>query len=488
MRKILFLTALVTATCPALATAPLSAANTPSEYLQAFLAQMAVSDSIQNELPPKYSGGIRIRTALPINAAKLFGSYAAPSPYMAQPDFANTLPQFFPRTVMIEQNMAKLYALDHGRVQALPWSGSYWPTYRLGLAERYDDKDYPSSKIYEDYSKFYAERLPEVYSTQAQLDKLSPAEKYDLLVGDQTKSLTRYSIARGGTAYKTDRAATWVGICHGWAPASYMVPRPRHNVDFELNKGLILRFYPDDIKGLATLLWANTKKRERFIGMRCNQKNAPINSNNRIIDAECFDINPGTWHALVLNQVGILKQNFIMDATYDFEVWNHPVRAYALTYFNPQTNTVTTNYEEGKVTKKNFTNDKFAHFRNPKTVAIIGVSMEVEYVIEVKPMATIYDTEKDDFSQVVQYIYDLELDADGKVIGGEWYQRAHPDFVWTPEAGSDPTSIADAKLVGEWNDKTPPAAWVVPAREASKNGQPLARVLKKLLKMATVAQ
>src|SRR5690606_28832577 len=57
---------------------------------------------------------------------------------------------------------------------------------------------------------------------------------------------------------KNSLMALWEGICHGWATAAGIVPRPIHTVDIRLPSGKNLRFYPSDLKGLASLLWANS--------------------------------------------------------------------------------------------------------------------------------------------------------------------------------------------------------------------------------------
>ena len=67
------------------------------------------------------------------------------------------------------------------------------------------------------------------------------------------------------------------------------------------------------------------------------------------------------------------------------------------------------------------------------------------------------------------YYYDLELDAAGKVIGGEWYTRDHPDFLWTPPAGSRAVTRHEAAATGEWDSTQPlPESWRVAARAAAR--------------------
>ena len=65
-----------------------------------------------------------------------------------------------------------------------------------------------------------------------------------------------------------------------------------------------LRFYPADIKGLATLLWANADTVSRFVGGRCNDKKPAVDASGRLVSERCFDTNPGTFHLGVVNQLG----------------------------------------------------------------------------------------------------------------------------------------------------------------------------------------
>ena len=53
---------------------------------------------------------------------------------------------------------------------------------------------------------------------------LSPAEKYDLLVGDANYGLTK-QMWNAGKGYhdRYGSVESWMGYCHGWAPAAYAV-------------------------------------------------------------------------------------------------------------------------------------------------------------------------------------------------------------------------------------------------------------------------
>lgn len=57
----------------------------------------------------------------------------------------------------------------------------------------------------------------------------------------------------------------------------------------------------------------------RFIGGRCNIQNPEKDENGRVIEPDCVDNNPASWHLSVLNQIGITGRSMIMDATYDYQ-------------------------------------------------------------------------------------------------------------------------------------------------------------------------
>ena len=48
-------------------------------------------------------------------------------------------------------------------------------------------------------------------------------------------------------------------------------------------------------------------------------------------DVECKDTNPGTYHVILTNYLGLRGQAFAEDRTFDYEVWNQPIRGYRIT-------------------------------------------------------------------------------------------------------------------------------------------------------------
>lgn len=323
------------------------------------------------------------------------------------------------------------------RLPFQPWSSSYWPLSEGSITNRYSDPNIPKSDINK-YAEYILQQRPaDTLVNEGNTDLLSPAEKYDLLVGDQNYSLTN-SILNDVKNYGSFEG--WEGICHGWAPAAYMYNRPVRSVNVANPEGKQITFYPADIKALSSLLWANLSYPSKFIGGRCNEKDPQRDANGRVLNQSCFDTNPGSFHLSLINQIGINKRSFVFDATYDFQVWNQPVVSYSYHYFNPQTGQSSNKSSAVMIKKGDYSKDKFKPYRSNNATSIVGVKTRVEYIAETWPDASSKDGPNRDSIIAVEYIYDLEVDSSGKIIGGEWYQTAHPDFIWTPISSADVSS------------------------------------------------
>ncbi len=379
--------------------------------------------------------------------------------------------------------------LMKGEVEINPWSDHYWSLYQGQLAYRYADSGFPNSKNWKKNSDFILKTISEIHFPDASsVDSLSPAEKYDLLVGDANKTLTRKALAEGEQYYRSSgEVETWMGICHGWAAAAYSMDRPKNAVKVLAADGSTwIQFYPSDIKALASLLWAVSPGETKFIGSRCDDKNPKQNSEGRVVDSGCFDTNPGTWHLSVVNQVGAAKRSMVMDATFDYEVWNHPIQSYSYEYFNPQTLKAVDSLEDAMVAMEDFSKDKFAKFRSEDAVAVVGVSMTVHYTVENEPNTNKKDRERNDSLNSVTYQYDLELDSKGRIIGGEWYRNAHPDFLWTSTPKARAVSPGDRMIRSKsWNGKEAmPRDWQEIAQRNSQGGSPLAAIVESLINIS----
>lgn len=130
-----------------------------------------------------------------------------------------------------------------------------------------------------------------------------------------------------------------------------------------------------------------------------------------------------------------------------------------------------------------YSNDKFRQYRSSRTKSIVGVSMRLAYVVETSPNQNTPDSATHDAIQKVDYLYDLELDSSGRIIGGEWYNNAHPDFLWTPPEGERASTSADHLATGSWQQNRPvPQSWMIAAQQASAaDGAPLAAIVERLI-------
>ncbi|TMQ19226.1 MAG: hypothetical protein E6J90_18515 [Deltaproteobacteria bacterium] len=401
-----------------------------------------------------------------------------------------------PESLVEELKFVDLAAMDKAglRKAALParsqpWSDDYWAIYLGCLGKRYADPEFPDSDDWQD-NRNYIRKHPAHKIASAggdAVDLLSPSEKYDLLVGDDA-DLTAAMWAEGESYYRASgEVESWMGICHGWAPASYMLPRPKKPVTVPAASGTTkLTFYPADIKALASLLWASANTITKFIGGRSNDKDPATDENGRVISAKAFDTNPGTWHLAIVNQLGAAGRSLVIDATYDYEVWNQPVAAYEYRYFNPQTMKLVKTREDATVARDHYTRDRFKKYRSRDAASYVGVIMQVRYMVETDPEQRDGDKPSDDAANRVVYKYDLELNAQDRIIGGEWFTgKCHPDFLWTPPPDARAISPAEPMATGAWDAASAlPPSWRHAGATAANRGMPLAKIVEALIRLS----
>jgi hypothetical protein len=386
--------------------------------------------------------------------------------------------------------------MTSGRVEESPWADDYWPIFSGQIAKRYYDDRYPRLEPNTNRTIDWAVFREAILNKNASsANDMSPAEKYELLVGDRNRTFSGKMVAEADGIAGTHggKIERWMGLCHGWAPAAIAVKRPKRDIEVaawsngDSRSRHKIKFYPSDIKALTTYLWAKVKIPSPFMGTRCEKKNPAQDANGRILDEECFDTNPGAWHLTLINQVGLLRKSMIIDATFDYEVWNQPIYGYEYSYFNPETLEHTKSLREATIQLKDFSRDKFAKYRSKKSKKIVGVAMKLTYIAETAPNHRLSDSEDRDRKVAVNYLYDLELDDNDDIIGGEWYTNLHPDFVWIPAAGARPTSIGDEFLSrdrNKWTRKSKnsiPESWHLAALKSAKDGMPVARIVEALV-------
>jgi hypothetical protein len=219
-----------------------------------------------------------------------------------------------------------------GSTKTAPVPADYWATYKDSLNVRWDgaESQSPAEKWEQAFAKpGLAKRVSELYGIRKHTSRkecTQTTECADLKDGSEC------AIPRGET--KGRCIPTWWGVCHGWAPYAFSEPAPKKAV---VKNGVT--FYPGDLEGLMSLAYGE-RLPTKFLSTRCNTKDAATDASGRVIAGECRDMNPGSFHVVASNMLGLRQQSFVYDRTWDAEVWNQPVRSFAIT-----------NLKDGKLTE-----------------------------------------------------------------------------------------------------------------------------------------
>jgi len=146
----------------------------------------------------------------------------------------------------------------------------------------------------------------------------------------------------------------------------------------------------------------------QFMSDRCNTDIAE--NTDEAESPECVDVNPGTFHVMMTNMIGLTSTAFAGDIDRSIQVWNQPITKYE--------------YTLGKTSKPTNTSA-------PGTVKEQAVSFTMYYVKETYPVATAHEP----LILNKKYNYVLDLDANGNIIGGSYDkdQWERVDFMWSEE-------------------------------------------------------
>jgi hypothetical protein len=385
--------------------------------------------------------------------------------------------------------------LWQSQLEEAPWSDDYWAIYAGGLGARYADPEWPESydwKEFNDYVQAHPLNAVLARGKSEELRQLSPAEKYGVWIGDSADTMTRRLWDEGRQYYReSGKVEPWMGICHGWAPAAFMEKRPLQKVTVRAADGQTsLEFFPADIRALASLIWAKSYAETRFIGRRCEDEEPARDADGRVTDPACRDLNAGAWHLSIVNQLGRARRSLVLDATAEREVWNQPILSYRYQYFRPGGRRAVSSLADAKVALRDWRDDPYRKFRSRGTTHLVGIEMELTYGVESRPLQLEDERSVQPETRTVQYRYDLELNAAGEILGGEWHSNVHPDFLWVPALGAAPLTVGDLWLdshpeAGNWDPfhaLTPP--WMKAAVESARRTQPLLRLVRGLIEQS----
>ena len=274
-----------------------------------------------------------------------------------------------------------------GALPVEPWSGSYWPEHQGGIAYRW--------RTGESFVNDHMSRAQAIDAHPDEIDALSPAEKYDLYAGNYGWSLTKRLLSE-----THPDEASWTGYCHGWAPASaaYEEPAPVTVVNPD---GIEITFGSSDVKALlsyyrgsvvtSTFAAHDWARQARVSGSVCGSANPA--------DPACHDTNPGTFHIVMANKLGLEGQHFLFDVDPTVQKWNQPAWGYASTVLESR---------------------EPARYASEGTATELLVRTELEYTIEIEPTHGTVVGSPRQHSRTLVVHYTLDLDAEGRILGGQW--------------------------------------------------------------------
>lgn len=289
---------------------------------------------------------------------------------------------------------------SQGKLAHIPWSDSYWPTQKAGIAFRWQNA------VGSPFSYVSPTRMKLRTMSQDDIAKLSPAEKLDIY-----NDRFDYPTVLSERKRTYPGAAAWEGLCHGWAPAALEFKEPMP-VTLRGRNGISVPFGSSDIKALLTWHMA-TKNTVAAIGLgaRC-QIFGTIGLNT----PSCRDANAGAFHVVLTNQLGIFKEGIIADVARMGEVWNQPVYQF-----------------ESKQLSRRGPSPGSA----PGTTDEVVIETVMHYTIEIQPQwSALGQLMERPLTRSVVYRYRVELNRSGEILGGVWLQDDRPDFIWLQRRGA----------------------------------------------------
>lgn len=303
-------------------------------------------------------------------------------------DRANDPFRMLPANYVFDLNSLPL----EGKLSKEPWADSYWPSKKGGTANRWMEgvSGHDVAPVSLDSAKTMS--APE-------LAVLSPAEKFDIFVGDGSMSLFNSELER---THPSDEP--WFGICHGWAAASLAFAEPKAVV-VKGPSGIEIPFASSDVKALLSLHSAEyAQVNTQFLASRCN---VDLSKNPELARSpECRDTNAGAFHLVIANRIGRAGEGFAADVARGLEVWNQPISGY-----------------KTKILGESRGGSPGADARTFKEVV---VETTIYYGAEIYPR---WESAGSNMASKT-YKYRLEINRRGLIVGGEWLTEERPDFMW----------------------------------------------------------
>jgi hypothetical protein len=370
----------------------------------------------------------------------------------------------------------------------MPWSDNYWESDWAGISLRWNtfnehQLDPDGNESLDKYSTFaYTPPTREQVKAMSKdaLKKLSPAEKYDILMGRYDYPTVRAERDRTGPDMDD-----WQGICHGWVPASINHPEP-NPAEATNTDGVVVPFGSTDVKALLSHYYAITaydfaRGQRRVIRMGESfqyldqidsfdlrkwvkvAKDVLVfnNSNDTSVDAESFNDAAECKKPENVAQYGSEEK---CKNAYSFSGSVDNLRLVGQVGARPEGGRRSTSglndpnagafyvvmANQLGLKKRSFVGDINKRLNseiwNQPIVAYktqvdydngggrryrqIGLTTTLTYVSEIaQTWEPVVGTAKQRF-MTITFSYTLEVDENGNITGGEWRTKFHPNFVW----------------------------------------------------------
>lgn len=326
-----------------------------------------------------------------------------------------------------------------------PWPETYWPTYQDSTNARWDGLENLSPL--EKYDMVFNEWVPPAGFMD--LKPYTPscgAAEFDSSYYDAIGPAARWMSENRGNWQAHDGVDSdgdgeidecddhdgidgWWGLCHAWTPAALIEDEPVRTIVYEG-----VTFYPSDLKALMITVYDSS--RAVVIGGRCKAEQVERDVNGRIVDQNCRDTNAGTFHIITTNFLGRFNVGFAEDRTYNNQVWNQPVHSFKVDRLEEISELQAISLLRSDAA----TTPNYPYNADAKRWADVEVTLT--YVVESHASRMPTGPEFDRYLRTDRYHYILEMDAAGKIIGGEWINgrsadslgqfSEQPDFLWYP--------------------------------------------------------
>lgn len=306
-----------------------------------------------------------------------------------------------------------------------PWADTNWPTPKGGMTWRW--KAPAGKQAYGEYK--HPSKTKIMKMKPAELDKLSPAEKYDVLIGNFD-----FPLAQAQTAeFIGGESPWWAGKCEGWSAAALHYAEPKAVV-VKGPSGISVPFGSSDVKALLSFYMgdyelialtgsdhlegeyedqvAMSKKLWSDVGEICEE----------VGSKECDDVPADIFHLVLANKIGLKGEGFIID------VWNHH-EIEPRNYFQPAFK-----YESEIVATNVTSTGRTLRLKTKVTSAsdIGDVTADVSAIVTLPQDEPRYVTDparSKNVLNVTTYEYELSLDSKGAVTSGRWISKERPDIL-----------------------------------------------------------